>query len=173
MGIRISGDCKLLYADDSAILYLHRDLKTISLKPGSELETCSKWLIDNKLLLKLGKTECILLGSWWKLRSVNNFSIEGNGHTIKSKSSVKYIDLTLDNHLTNDTIASSVIQKVNSRLKYLYRQYVFLTQKTQKSLCSALIQCHFDYSCSSWFSRLNKTLKKEFQISQNKMVQYT
>ena len=42
----------------------------------------------------------------------------------------------------------------------------------RKSLCSALIQCHFDYSCSSWYPGINKTLKNKLQIAQNKMIRF-
>ena len=112
--------------------------QTISLNLGSELVSCSKGLIDNKLSLHLGKTECILFGSRRKLLSVKYFSVECNGHTIKSQSSVKYLGLTLDNHLTSDTFASSVIQKVNSRLKYLYKQCSFLSHKIIRMKCQIL-----------------------------------
>ena len=39
-------------------------------------------------------------------------------------------------------------------------------------MCSALIQCHLDYACSSWYARLCKTLKKKLQISQNNNVRF-
>ena len=45
----------------------------------------------------------------------------------------------------------------------------FLARKT---FCSALIQCHFDYSCSSWYPGINKTLKDKLQIAQNKMIRF-
>ena len=48
-----------------------------------------------------------------------------------------------------------------------------LNFNSRKILCTALIQCHFDYSCSSWFSGVNKTLRKKLQIMQNKMVRFT
>ena len=68
MSISISKQCKLiLYADDSAILFSHKDPDIISNVLGTELESCSKWLVDNKLSLHLGKTECILFGSKRKL----------------------------------------------------------------------------------------------------------
>ena len=41
-----------------------------------------------------------------------------------------------------------------------------------KQLGSALIQRHLDYSCSSWYAGLNKTLMKTVQISQNKVVRF-
>lgn len=64
----ISPECKLLlYADDSTILFLHKVPEVISRKRSSELESGSKWLVDNKLSLHLGKTECILIGLGRKL----------------------------------------------------------------------------------------------------------
>ena len=41
-------------------------------------------------------------------------------------------------------------------------------------LCSALIQCHLDYSCSSWYLSLNKCLQNKLQINvcQNKIVRF-
>ena len=37
---------------------------------------------------------------------------------------------------------------------------------------SALIQCYFDYSSSSWFSGLNNALKHKLQITVNKVVRF-
>ena len=121
--------CKLLlYADDSAILYSNKDPQVISDKLGLELEMCSKWLVDNTLSLHMGKTECIIFGSKRKLRKINNFSVECNGHTIKAQRSVKYFGLTLDDQLTREAIVNSFVQKVNGRLKFLYRQCNFLEE---------------------------------------------
>ena len=79
MSIRIGGECKLmLYADDSALFYSHRDPRVISGRLGKELESCSKWLVDNKLSQYLGKTESILFGSKRKLKKVKDFSITCN-----------------------------------------------------------------------------------------------
>ena len=173
MTISISSECKLLlYADDSAILFSHKDPEVISRKLSSELESCSKWLVDNKLSLHLGKTECVLFGWRRKLRKVHNFEIDCTGHTVKAQSSVKYLDVNLDNFLSGETIANSIIGEVNSRLKFLYMQCSCLGEKTRTSLCSALIQCHLDYSCSSWYAGLNKTLKKKLQVTQNKVVRF-
>ena len=63
MELSISSEFKLLlYADDSAILNSNEDSRVISEKLGLELEMCRKWLIDVKLSLHMGKTECIIFG---------------------------------------------------------------------------------------------------------------
>ena len=43
---------------------------------------------------------------------------------------------------------------------------------SRKNLCSALILCHFDYSCSSWYAGLTKCIKKKLQIAQNKVIRF-
>ena len=80
MSISISKDCKiLLYADDSTILYSHKNPEVISEKLGKELESCSKWLIDNKLSLHFGN------GSKRKLSKIRNFDVTCNNHIISSQ----------------------------------------------------------------------------------------
>ena len=87
----------------------------------------------------MGKTECIIFGSKRILREINNFSVECNGHTIKTQRSVKYLGLTLDDQFTGEAIVNSIVQKVNGRLKFLNRQCNFLEEKLRKSICLALI----------------------------------
>ena len=68
MPISIDSQCKLiLYADDSAILFAHKDHNVIFSKLGNVLASCSSWPVDNKLSLHLGKTECVIFGSKRKL----------------------------------------------------------------------------------------------------------
>ena len=173
MIISIDPDCKLmLYADDSTILFSHKDPSVISQKLGQVLESCSNWLVDNKLSLHLGKTECIIFGSKRKIKNVENFSVECSGQIIKSQESVKYLGINIDQSVSGEAIANNIIQKANSRMKFMYRNGSCLNQNCRKILCSALIQCHFDYSSSSWYSGLSQRLKNKLQITQNKMVRY-
>ena len=44
--------------------------------------------------------------------------------------------------------------------------------ENKKLLTSALILCHFDYACSSWFSGLTKKLKSRLQWTQNKVIRF-
>ena len=39
-----------------------------------------------------------------------------------------------------------------------------------KLLAAALVQCHFDYACSSWHSGLTKKTKGKLQVCQNKLI---
>ena len=162
----------LLYADDSVLFTSGKDPQVISDILSKELESCRQWLIDNKLSLHLGKTESILFGSKIKLSRVDEYKVSCDGKVIKPTESVKYLGVTLDKSLSGESVVESIIKKASSRLSFLYRQGHFLNERTRKTLCTALIQCHFDYCCSSWYSALSQKLQKRLQIMQNKMIRF-
>jgi hypothetical protein len=136
------------------------------------MNNCSTWLVDNKLSLHLGKTKCMLFGSNRKLKKVKSFSVLCNDHEIPSQENVKYLGLTIDNLLNGEAIVESIVKKVNSRLSFLYRNCRNFNLQTKKTLISALVQCHFDYSCSSWYAGLSKKLKHKLKVTQNKVVRF-
>ena len=69
-------------------------------------------------------------------------------------------------------MALKVMNKINSRLKFLYRKNRYLTPYLKRLLCNALIQPHFDYACSAWYPNLNKKLKSKLQTVQNRCIRY-
>ena len=69
-------------------------------------------------------------------------------------------------------MALKVINKINSRLRFLYRKNRFLSPPLRRLLCNSLIQPHFDYACSAWYPNLNKRLKSKLQILQNKCIRF-
>ena len=80
--------------------------------------------------------------------------------------------MTLDQCLSGDSIVNSIITKVSGRLKFLYRHSQYFNQKLRENLWSALLQCHIDYCCTSWYSGINKTHQRKLQIIQNKMARF-
>ena len=135
MVISVDPDCKLLlYADDSTILFSHRDPDQIASKLSKVLESCSEWLVDSKLSLHLGKTECILFGSKRKLKKIKEFKVKCNDHVIEHTTSVKYLGLNIDNLLSGDLIVKNILSKVNARLNFMYRHSSSLSSRTRKKL---------------------------------------
>ena len=128
--------------------------------------------MDNKLSLHLGKTESILFGSKRKLKNVETFEVRCGQEIIKHVNSVKYLGIEIDDDLSGNNIVNEITKKANTRLKFLYRYKNMLNFECRKILCSALIQCHFDYACSSWYPGINKGLKDKLQVSQNKIMRF-
>ena len=69
-------------------------------------------------------------------------------------------------------MAIHVINKINSRLRFLYRQNRYLNIPIRRLLCNALIQPFFDYACNAWYPNINKRLKTRLQAAQNKCIRF-
>ncbi|CAL4144275.1 unnamed protein product [Meganyctiphanes norvegica] len=129
----MSVKCKLLlYADDSALLVAGKDPKLIAEKLSNDLKSCHDWLVDNKLSLHLGKTECILFSTKRKIKLENDFKVFHNSTPIKQVKNVSYLGLTLDDTLSGESIITNIIKKASSRLKFLYRYKSILKEKVRK-----------------------------------------
>ena len=128
--------------------------------------------MDNKLSIHLGKTETILFGSSRKMSRTEELKVTCNRVSITPKTSVGYLGAEIDQNVSGEAIASKVLSKVNGRLKFLIRKSKFLDLKTRISVVNAIIQCHFDYACSSWFSGLSASTKSKLQICQNKLIRF-
>ena len=165
--------CKLLlYADDSALLVSGKDTQLIQESLSSELEAAREWLISNKLSLHLEKTESILFGSKCKLNTCSSIQVRCAGTTLASQTHAKYLGIDLDQSLTGERVADKISCKSNAKFKKNYRHTKNINMKTKKLLTTALIQCHFDYACSSWFSGLTKKYKSRLQCTQNKVIRF-
>ena len=69
-------------------------------------------------------------------------------------------------------MALRVIEKINSRLKFLYRKDWFLDFPLHRLLCNALIQPRFDYACTVWYPQLTEKLRDKLQVTQNKCIRF-
>ena len=163
-----------LYADDSCLMYQHKDLKVINEKLCDDFSKLCDWFVDNKLSIHFGedKTKCILFASKNKVKKIGKLNISYKNVIIKQFSKINYLGGLLDQTMSGDIMALNVIRKVNSRLKFLYRKNAFLTPNLRRLLCNALIQPNFDYVCSAWYPNLAQNLKKRLQSSQNKCIRF-
>ncbi len=171
--LQTSVSCKLvMYADDTILVASDKDPSVVSDVLASNLQSCNNWLVNNNLSLHMGKTECIIFGTKRRLRKVGNFSVKCLGHEIKPQAKIKYLGAVLDQHMSGDVTVNNITSKTNAKLKFMYRYANILNMASRKTLCSALIQCHFDYSISSWYSGLSVKSKAKLKVLQNKMVRF-
>ena len=158
-----------LYAGYTCLVCQHRDINEIEKQLNKEFESICDWFVDNKLSIHFGdgKTKSILFASKFKIKKVRKLNIIYGNIKIKQHSKVKYLGCVLD-----ETMALSVINKTNNKLNFLYQKNRFLTPTLRRLLCNALIQPHFNYACSAWYSNLTKKLKNRVQTSQNKYIRF-
>ena len=132
----------ILYADDSCIVFQHENVTETEKQLLRDFSSLCDWFVDNKLSVHFGqdKTKSILFGTKHKLRNAKALNIVYRGTEIKRYEKVKYLECTLDQNVSGESMALNVINKLNSRLKFLHRQNRFLTPPLRRLLCNALIQ---------------------------------
>ena len=164
-----------LCADGSCLVFQHKDVNEIERNLNQNFSNVCDWFTDNKLSIHLGedKTKCILFDTkHLRLNNVSSLEIKYGEIHIKQYHSATYLCCLLEEALSGESIALKVINKINSRLRFLYRKNRFLSPPLRRLLCNSLIQPHFDYACSAWYPNLNKRLKSKLQILQNKCIRF-
>ena len=130
--------------------------------------------VDSKLSIHFGddKTKSILFSTKNKKKKIGTLEIKYGNINIKQYSKVTYLGCELDENLSGEAMALKVINKINSRLRFLYRKNRYLSPYLKRFLCNAIIQLHFDYGISAWYPNLNKKIKSKSQTIQNKCVRF-
>ena len=153
-------ECDLyLYADDSCLHFQHKGVTEITKQLTKDFSNICDWFVDNKPSIRFGedKTKSILCNSKRNLKPVEELDIRYK--KIKQHKHMNYLRYVLDETMPGETMALRVIEKINSRLKFLYRK-------------NRLIQPHFDYACTVWYPNLTKRLKDNLQATQNKSIRF-
>ena len=168
-----------LYADDSCLVFQVKDVIETEKQLNGDFTNIFEWFVDNRLSIQFGEesiidlvTKSILFAFKRKIKKVPKLKINYKNIQIKQYSKVTYLGCRLDETMSGESMALKVINKINSRLKFLHRKNKFLTPALRRLLCSALIQPHFDYASSAWYLNLTQKLKNKIQITQNKCIRY-
>ena len=104
--------------------------------------------VDNNLSIHFGedKTKCILFGTKRRLNEVSSLDIKYGEIHIKQYHTVTYLGCLFDETLSGESMVLKVINKINKRLRLLYRKNRFLSPLFRRLLSNFLIQSHFDYA---------------------------
>ena len=141
----------LLYADDSCLMYQHKDITIIEKILNEDFENIGDWFVDNKLSIHFGddKTKSVLFTTKRKAKNIRKLNIRYKEINIKQQAQVIYLGCGSNESMSGEPMALKVVNKINGKLKFPYRKNKFLTSKLRRMLCNALIQSHFDYACTA------------------------
>ena len=92
-------------------------------------ENLCDWFADNKLSIHFGedKKKSILFASKWRAKNIRQLNIKYKETNIKQHSGVTYLGCVPDETMSGEPMALKVINKINGRLKFLYRINRFLS----------------------------------------------
>ena len=129
-----------LYAEDTCILYSHRNVTFIK-----RIFNLCEWFIDNRLSIHFGedKTKNIL----FKRRNKSNLSIiiTRNENIIKQHSVVEYLGCLLDENMSGETVARIVLKRLTEK-----RYFVI----DRVDICHIFLFMYYFSSTALWFCML-------------------
>ena len=128
--MRKAVDCDLfLYADDTCLLFQHNDLEWIKEELTKNFSNICDWFVGNKLGIHFWgyKTKSILFSTKNRKSKIGTLDIKYGDFKIKQYSKVTYLGSELDENLSEEAMTLKVMNKINSRLKFLYRKNRYLT----------------------------------------------
>ena len=135
-----------LYADDTCLVCQHNDVNKTDKQLNKDFESIYDWFVDNKLIIHFGddETKSILYAIKFKIKNVEKLNIKCGDIQFKQHSKVKYLVHMLDKTMFGETMVLFVINKINKKLKLLYRKNRFLTRHD----CCVML----------WFNHISTTL---------------
>ena len=108
------------------------------------------------------KKKSILFASKRRAKNIRQLNIKYKDINIKQHLEVTHLGCVRNETMSEEPMALKVINKINGKLKFLYRKNRFLSPELRRMLCNTLIQPHFDYTCPAWYPNLTeKTKEKE------------
>ena len=100
-----------LYADDSWLMFQHKDVEEIKKLLNNDFENICDWFVDNKLSIHFSedKTKSILFASQHKIKNIKKLNIRYHATKIKQHSQVTYLGCVMDETMPGETMALKVI----------------------------------------------------------------
>ena len=169
--------CKYhLYADDTQIYLSGKVCDIIKLikNINQDLNSISKFSVNNCLKLNEGKSVFIIIGSKQNLVKINNLNlpvISINNKPIERETTVKNLGILFDENLSWDAEINKCISSGYGKLKQAYRFKNFLRNESKKLIVQSYILSQFNYS-SIILQNLNKSQIDKIQKFQNTCVRF-
>ena len=145
----------LMYADDTCLVFQAKDIDTLSEILNTEFNKLCDWFVDNKLSIHFGedKTKSILFAGKNRPKA-DNVNISRGSIKVAQHKEINYLGCLFDEKPSAESMDLKVIERINGRVKFLWRKHRFLTPARRRLLCNALIQPHFYYASSAWYPNL-------------------
>ena len=155
------------FADDTTILFGHRNDNYLKYCVERELETLSDWFRANKLTLNVDKSVFLMFNRKGQ-RSINQLKLGDS--LINCVSSTKFLGTWVDDQLNWKTHMSRLLSKLKCGLGMLQRSSDLLSRKAKKLLYYGQVHSHLCYGLGVWGPMLSSGQIKELCTLQRKCV---
>ena len=157
------------FADDTNLLYHHKNPKTLRKHMNADLKLLFDWLCANRLSLNISKTEFIIFKPP-RAKLTNRITLTLNRTQIFESTKIRYLGVILDNKLTWKYHIFELGKKLNRAVGMLYKlRRMNCSRQILLSLYFAIFQSHLTYGICLWGNADSSILNKIF-LSQKRAI---
>ena len=148
-----------MYADDSSMYTCGKTVTEVNDNLTRNSQPVYKWIVQNRMVLNIQKTECILIGTVQRLKkALDQFSVGENEYKITPVTSHKLLGTYVDSSLSWELHINKLCAKVRSRLYVFNKTKYLLSHEARKEYFNGLVQPIIDYNCVVWGNCSRKCL---------------
>jgi hypothetical protein len=140
----------LLFADDTTVYLSGLNISEIINNLSNDLSIIKNWLVHNRLVLNLEKTNAIHFNSKNRKIDYKNYTLKCDNNNIEFVTETKLLGVIIDNKLKYSSHINQLCKKANAKAYLLTRSLYLFPNKFRPLLFKLFIMPHFDY-CSSLF----------------------
>ena len=163
-----SGNIRI-FADDTNVFFKCKNEKEITEKGSQIMTQLQSWFSANKLTLNAEKSNFVIFRTKQKKLTDIPDKIHFDNSSISRSSSVKYLGVILDEHLTWNEHIADTCNKLKRYFKIFYSIRRFLNIEQVKTIYYALIYSRIKYGILVYRSA-NKNKIARIQTLQNKLL---
>ena len=105
-------------------MFQHKEVEEIERVLNNDFENHCDLFVDNRLSIHFGedKSKSILFANQRKIKTIKRCNIKYQDIEIKQYLQVTYLGCVMDETMSGKPMALKVINKINGKLKFLYRK---------------------------------------------------
>ena len=158
----------ILFADDTNVLFSHKNLAYVIETFNFELQKISSWFKCNKLSLNISKTNFMHFKSSHQDIDLSN-AIKIDSLPLEQKDNVKFLGITIDKHLTWNQHIRNISLSIAKGIGIMYRVKDVLLENSLLMIYNALILPYINY-CNIVWGNCPKNKLDQILLLQKKAV---
>ena len=137
------------FADDTNLLFSHKNPKILRKRVNADLALLFDWLCANRLSLNVGKTEFVIFRPKRSKRS-ERVTLKINRCTIFESNKIRYLGVILDPNLSWKHHIFELNKKLFRGVGMIYKIRNLSDSDVLKSVYFSLFQSHVSYGLAAW-----------------------
>ena len=159
----------ILFSDDTNVYYSGKNTSDVNNVLNQEMEKVSDWLIANQLSTNLKETNYVIFKPRQKRLNLTNFSLKIKNNLIEPKSSIKFLGVIIDEHLSLKEHISTVAAKISKSIGIISKSRFDISNKALFMVYYALVYPYLYYGNIIWGSTYRTNLYR-LKILQKRIV---